>query len=154
MFGFCQCYCWQTPADAPRSTGVVMFDSSDKLWPALHSSKKPVEISKRLYWHFLEVLPPRDMGTGYFIFQEGCDGDAYRFTEVGDSYYCEMVSETLITTDWLIHIRVRRVDSSVKVCSVVSYSGAEGLGKAQSFMGRVFDTIDSMAQEMQLEFRV
>lgn len=135
-------------------TGVIMITSNEKLWVALRSSSEPVEITKEIYWNFLEILPPRDMGHNYFIFQEGSDGDVYRFTEIGDSYYCEMTSGTLVTTDWQLHVRVQRVDNSVKVASVISYCGASALGKAQGFMGRIFETIDQMAQEMQLEFRV
>ncbi len=90
------------------------IDSPAKISQALKNADR-VAVTKSLYWYFLEVLPPRDIGYGYFVFQEG-DGEKLLFTDDcdagSDAYYCTLLSDTLMTEDFSLSVNISRGTAS------------------------------------------
>jgi len=71
----------------------------DAVTKAIHSGKK-VKIDESFYDYYLEVLPPRKMFNGGFVFQEG-EGDKLKFTNEKNGFYAELVAEPPITAEIL-----------------------------------------------------
>ena len=78
--------------DAKDVSHVKYGDSSvpggwDELMKAMHSGDL-IKVDESIHDYFLEVLPPRRMGKGYFIFQEG-EGDVIRFMQTKTGFYAQ-----------------------------------------------------------------
>ena len=74
---------------------AVPYEYEDGRWSefiAKLDSGERVEIGKSIYWYFLEVLPPRRMFSGGFMFCEGDDVPT-KFCQVGGAspvrYFCQ-----------------------------------------------------------------
>lgn len=132
------------------------MDSAKELTAALHRTSGQVEVTKSLYWHFLEVLPPRVMGTDYFIFQEG-DGERLHFSQLGDKYFCYLISSSLVSEDWRTHVliwRDRMCDSFV-VRYVHSDSDiTEVPDRYENIIGERFPRVCDIEEKMGVTFRV
>ena len=57
------------------------------LWTAFESRER-LEVSRSVYWHFLEVLPPMAMSRTGFVFREGA-GLTIDFWQAGDAFYAK-----------------------------------------------------------------
>lgn len=133
-----------------------MINTPNELSAALQKTRCQVRVTKSLYWHFLEVLPPRAMGSNFFIFQEG-DGERLHFTCYGDSYYCHLLGDYLVTEDWKIHTAVSRHDVSQPFKVLFIFTDSETCDtpeEYQDFVGKEFFTISELADAMKVSFRV
>ena len=133
-----------------------MFDTPKDLSAALQNTGGEVEVTQSLYWHFLEVLPPKDIGPNFFIFQEG-DGELLYFTQRGDHYYCHLLGDYLVTEDWKVHARVsrRQIDKPFKVLFIFSDDETcEVPEEFHDFIGKEFVTVSALAEAMNVTFRV
>lgn len=72
----------------------------EKVTSAIHSGDK-VKVHQSFYNYYLEVLPPRSMFSGGFVFQEG-EGEKIRFTHEADGYYAEKVKPLPMTAERLL----------------------------------------------------
>lgn len=132
------------------SLGNIFTDS-------LRSAKRDVMISKDLYWYFLDVLPPREMGRGYFIFQEG-DGARIRFAECGEEYYAELLRDSLVCSDWQVHINARRSVGCSFVITDFAIQSEEKVDPTvltllSGINGKEFETIHDIESYLGLKFR-
>lgn len=135
-----------------------MITEMNAMRKALQTSEAPVQVSKELYWHFLEVLPPRDMGANFFVFQEG-DADRMRFTQLGDKYYCQLEADILVTDDWGLWVSIRRQCPSGHFKVDHLWSGDEQIGEDledqySEFVGKEFPTVAALSDSMGVTFRL
>ena len=142
--------------DAPRSTGVDMLDAPSEFLKSLQQTNGKVEITESLYSYFLEVLPPRSMGSNYFIFQEG-EGEKLYFSEYNNHYYCYLLSDELFTKDWKIHVGISRNKLNEPFRVLFIYTDEQNLqtpDELQQFVGKEFMSVSDISRECKLSFRV
>ena len=133
-----------------------MIDTPMELSAALQKTNGEVEVTRSLYWHFLEVLPPREMGPDYFIFQEGA-GARLHFRKWGDQYFCHLLGDYLVTEDWHIHAAVRRngIDQPFKLLFVFTDDETGDVpDEFLDLMGKEFVSVSALAEAMNVTFRV
>lgn len=133
-----------------------MIDTPMELSAALQKTNGEVEVTHSLYWHFLEVLPPKEMGPSYFTFQEG-DGERLRFRKCGDQYFCHLLGDYLVTEDWHIHAAVsrNRIDQPFKLLFVFTDDETCDVpDEFQEFIGKEFVSVSALADAMNVTFRV
>ncbi len=132
-----------------------MIDSPEILLAKLHEVSSEIEISRELYWYFLEVLPPKDVGFDFFIFQEGDDEKLYFLRYLG-RYYCYLLSNKLVTVDWELIVGIKRnsMDSPYSIEFVHTINEAFVPDKYQELIGKMFGTPSAIADEMSVTFRV
>lgn len=134
----------------------MMIDTPKELSAALQKTGGEVEVTRSLYWHFLEVLPPRDMGPNFFIFQEG-DGERLYFKQCGDQYYCHLLADYLVTEDWKIHAAVSRKEMNAPFKLLFVFTDEETCDvpdEFQEFVGKEFVSVSAIAETMNVTFRV
>ena len=126
-----------------------MINQPQELTKALYESDNcTVEVSKSLYWHFMEVLPPVRFGTDYFVFQEG-DGEILHFSKtIGDHYSCALRRGMLHTDDWNLMVFINRDNlfQSFKVYD--AFSQTEGIAEivAADLIGKTFPNVKEISQ--------
>jgi len=133
-----------------------MIDTTNVLLEALQKTGGAVEVTESLYSHFFEVLPPRDMGLNFFIFQEGA-GEKLYFRRWGDHYFCYLLSDYLVTDDWKLHVGVSRnvKNAPFKLLYVYSDEGTcEVPNEFDEFIGKEFVSVSAVADAMNVNFRV
>jgi len=133
-----------------------MLNEPSELSKALQATNGQVEISKSLYWYFLEVLPPRNMGHNYFIFQEG-DGERLYFSECSGKFYCYLISDLLVTDDFTVQVFITRkcMNDSFKVYTISIDDDSEDIiDDFDNFIGKSFSSVSSLAESMNVSFRV
>lgn len=73
----------------------VTQDSKREDWKgmikALNSGEK-VKISENVYYYFLEVLPPKNMFNGGFLFAEGWE-NLKKFTQEKDEFFAQKTAK-------------------------------------------------------------
>ena len=131
-----------------------MISNIELLGRALCDSENgSVEVSKEVYWHFLEVLPPFDIGRYWFIFREG-DGDIYHFENRGDSYYCKLNVGQMVTTDWhAIATITRTTDDSFKLLRIDMLTDDDVPDNWAILVNQLFDRPNGIEQAMGVQFR-
>lgn len=87
----------QTPVECPSKLTAALYRST--------SSEVPV--TKSVYWHFLEVLPPLEINARSFKFQEGM-GDVLSFSEFAERYTCQADKLTLCDEYFCLWLDVKR----------------------------------------------
>lgn len=80
-----------------KTKGLIDHDTAtreewDNLIKRLHSGDK-VEVSKAVYYYFLDLLPPIKMFDGGFLFREGMPpgAETLRFTHEGGKFYGQLM---------------------------------------------------------------
>ena len=134
----------------------MMINIPMELFKALQKTGDDVEVTCSLYWHYLEVLPPKEFGTNFFIFQEG-DGERLRFTKRGDQYYCHLLGDCLVTEDWKIHAGVNRHKKSEPFKLLFVYADdetGEVPNEFNEFIGKEFVSISALADALNVTFRI
>lgn len=133
-----------------------MFNTPMDLLEGLQQTNGKVELTQSLYTHFLEVLPPRDMGYNYFIFQEG-EGERLYFSECDGYYFCYLLSDDLFTEDWKIQVGISRKKITDPFKVLFIYNNDQTLNtpdELEKFVGRQFMSVSEISRECNLSFRV
>ena len=134
----------------------MMIDTPKELSAALHKTGGEVAVTHSLYWHYLEVLPPRVMGSNFFVFQEG-DGEKLQFTKRGDQYYCHLLGDYLVTEDWKIHAAVGRRELNQPFKLLFVFTDDETCDvpdEFREFIGKEFVSVSAIAAAMNVTFRI
>lgn len=133
----------------------MAIETSNELSSALFRTGERVEVSKNLYLHFMDVLPPKAFGRYFFVFQEGA-GEVLRFTKVGNHYYCTLLKDNMISEDWKFHARIVRTDSSDKFELEYVISDDEDIyphDRYTNFIGAKFSSPIELGEKLGVSFR-
>lgn len=131
----------------------MMITEITDLFKALQDTNLPVEVSEELYCYFLEVLPPLDMGPGFFVFREGYEGEVLRFTENQEQYHCELIHDVLFTEDWKTRVSIRKNGESNKLFKIINVWN-DGDDLYDHFIGQETTSISELARRMNVSFQV
>jgi hypothetical protein len=130
-----------------------MIKCLSRLFQTLHENHKALEISKEIYDHFQDVLPPLDIGLNYFVFQEGINGDRLLFSRIGNRYYCTPEKLNVCSEDWIFFGCLKRYSDGFKVDDL--YNIDEELTNKQSgLIGLVVPSASALAEKLGVNFRV
>ncbi|QIZ85933.1 hypothetical protein HF888_16460 (plasmid) [Bermanella marisrubri] len=122
-----------------------MLDSISELVKTV-KDRDEVEISERLYFQMLECLPPVDMGSNYFIFQEG-DGDRILFEKKCGSHFATMLGGVILNRDFSIGIRFSRehLKSGFKIVHIFRTDYDSGIVDPGLHTDKCFQCVSEMA---------
>ena len=116
-----------------------MISDVTEMFRQLETVLGEVEISKELYWQFLEVLPPRDQGFRYFVFGEG-DWMRVQFNETGDGKFSAFYKHEMVVSknyQSQVYLQRNRAGEPFKVVSCFIEDGDH-----EPFIGRLFPSLD------------
>lgn len=131
---------------------MKMICTAKDLFLEVKKTSGSVKISKDLYAHFFEALPPKSVGANFFIFQEG-DGEKICFNRIGnDEYYCHLLSDNLVSRDWKIQVAVARSKVSELFTLLCVFNEEVNSDEFDEFVGKKFATIDSISESMGVAF--
>ncbi|WP_299945684.1 hypothetical protein [uncultured Microbulbifer sp.] len=133
-----------------------MITEMFNLRPSLWEAKREVEVSERIYWYYLEVLPPVDMGLRQFVFQEG-GGARLIFHEDSTRFTCALLSDCLVTKDFKYHITItrNRCTENFEIKGIFSGEfGKELPPNLFKFSGQSFSSPAAIEKGTGLNFRV
>ena len=129
-----------------------MITEIGELFVALHKGHKDVQVSEDIFLHFQDVLPPLDLGIGYFVFEEGDGGDRLLFSEIGNRYYCRPENLNVCTDDWKMFCSLKRKSNGFKVDDLYLIEG--NLTEEQSkYIGLTVPSASALAESLQVVFR-
>jgi len=129
-----------------------MITKHSDLFVALHKSGNHIEISKKIYYHFLKVLPPVDIGLDWFVFQEG-DGDQLHFTKADKQYYCYAKRLQLFTEDEDIFYTLKRAKKGFLVLDIRDSDGIELSGYESDYLYCNVPSASALAEFLGVTFR-
>ena len=130
-----------------------MIDTAKDLEKAIFKSNQKVEITKSLYWFFLEVLPPKKIREDFFVFQEGC-GESYYFSKFLDKYHCSLLSNTFCSVNYDVWVSIYR-ENERDLFTLVDVAFEESdfkLKYLRGFKGKKFKTPLEVSQAINISF--
>lgn len=134
---------------------LFTMDSYEECLEALGRGEQ-VKISKEIYCHFMDILPPRTIGAGFFTFQEG-DGDIIYFSECEDSYSAYMkklgIYHEETTSGYLFHLSFNRNNYDANFCLTDAYICGFNVPKhieefMNSLIGKSYSDLTSIKNEV------